>query len=79
MEVCPICNGMIEYIKFCSKCGNKMNILDRIENYYDEYSPYLSYELTDMADGDIPNVCSHFCYCPNCGEKSIISAENIPE
>ncbi|TDT47638.1 hypothetical protein [Fonticella tunisiensis] len=79
MYICPVCNGLIDYIKYCKRCGERMNILDRLENYYDDYSPYLSYELTDMDDGDMYYICSHLGVCPNCGDKEIIGIRNVIE
>lgn len=79
MDICPVCNGLFEYIKYCPNCGTRMNVMDRVENYYDNYSPYLSYELTDLNDGDIGYICSHVCYCSNCGNKERINIRNIGE
>ena len=79
MQICPVCNGMFDYVRNCRRCGSVMEILDRFENYYDDYSPYLSYELTDMNDGDPQNVCSHLSLCPNCGEREIVDIRNMVE
>lgn len=70
---------MIDYIRYCPRCGEKMEILDRVENYYDDYSPYLSYELTDMNDGDIRYICSHISLCRNCGNRDVVGIRNIVE
>lgn len=77
MYICPVCNGLVEYVRYCPVCGEKMDILDRIENYYDDYSPYLSYELTDLNDGDSPHICSHVSLCRNCGYKDNSHIQNI--
>lgn len=79
MEICPVCNGLFEFIKYCPRCGGRMDILDRVENYYDNYSPYLSYELTDLNDGDTRSVCSHICRCQKCGFKDTAAIRNIIE
>jgi hypothetical protein len=79
MYICPVCNGLIDYIKYCPKCGDKMEVLDRVENYYDDYSPYLSYELTDLNDGDVYNKCSHICLCNGCGNRNVVGIRNIIE
>lgn len=79
MNICPVCNGLFDYIKYCSVCGDRMQILDRIENYYDNYSPYLSYNLTDLNDGDVSYICSHVCICPTCGKRDIVGIRNIAE
>lgn len=49
-----------------------MNIKNRVEDYEDNYSPYLGYELTDMNDGDPPNICTHISVCRNCGNREFI-------
>jgi hypothetical protein len=79
MHICPVCNGLIDYMRYCPKCGEKMEILDRVENYYDDYSPYLSYELTDLNDGDINYICSHICLCSSCGNRGVVGIRNIIE
>jgi hypothetical protein len=79
MHICPISNGLMDYIKYCSRCGERMEVLDRVENYYDDYSPYLSYELTNLNEGDSKYKCSHFCFCPSCGTRDIIEIRNIIE
>lgn len=70
---------MVDYMKKCSVCGENMQVLDRVESYYDDYSPYLSHELTDLNDGDSPGICSHMSVCPNCGNKEIIEVNNMYE
>lgn len=77
MYVCPLCNGMVDYIKYCPSCGSRMEIFDRVENYFDSYAPYLNYPLTDLNDGDPPHICSHSAHCPVCGMESIVHVENI--
>lgn len=77
MHICPLCNGLIQYERNCSKCGAPMEVLDRIENYYDNYSPYLSYNITDMNDGDPFDICTHVLVCRNCNNKEILRIKNI--
>lgn len=79
MNVCPVCNGLIDYIKYCPRCNKKMGILDRVENYYDDYSPYLDYKLTDLNDGDPRDVCTHICYCPECDVRQTVGIRSIAE
>lgn len=79
MLICPVCNGLVEYIKYCPICGEKMEVLDRVENYYDDYSPYLNYSMTDMNDGDVSYICSHICYCQRCGNRIVASVNNVLE
>ena len=77
MYICPLCNGIIEFVKFCPVCGQKMDVLDRVENYFDDYSPYLSYEITDMNDGGEKGICTHMSVCRLCGYKTLINIESI--
>ena len=71
MKICPLCNGLAIYEKWCLVCGFRMDIKDRVEDYEDSYSPYLSYNITDMNDGDPPNICTHISVCSNCGNKEM--------
>lgn len=79
MNICPLCNGLVDYIKYCPNCAERMQIFDRVENYYDNYSPYLSYDLTDLNDGDPSSICTHVCYCKNCGYQGVVGVKNIVE
>lgn len=79
MNICPLCNGLIDYIKYCPKCGHKMEILDREENYYDSYSPYLSYGITDKIDGVPENICVHITVCRNCNYIGRAFINNVIE
>lgn len=65
--ICPLCNGLVESIKYCEKCGSVMKDGGRIQDYYDDYSPYLSYNITDVMDGEPSDVCQHIFTCPMCG------------
>jgi hypothetical protein len=79
MDICPVCNGIIDYIKYCPKCKNRMDMLDRVENYYDDYSADLEYDLTDLNDGDPKDICSHICYCPDCKIRQTIGVKYVAE
>jgi hypothetical protein len=72
MNICPICNGLTNFEKYCNHCGSKMEILNRIEDYDDSYAPYENYNITDLNDGDPPNICSHVARCKNCNNKEVI-------
>ena len=73
--LCPLCNGIIEYTKKCSKCGLDMEDKGRMQDYLDNYSPYLNYSITDMVDGEGPNVCKHIFVCPICGISSSVNID----
>ena len=77
MSICPVCNGLIDYVAYCEWCGGRMEIEDRVENYYDDYTPYLSYELTDLNDGDSSQICRHICFCRNCSSQGVVAIRNI--
>lgn len=79
MNICPVCNGLVDYAAYCQRCGERMEIHDRVENYYDDYSPYLSYGLTDLNDEDPGYICSHVCFCRNCGTQGVVAVRNIVE
>lgn len=77
MLICPVCNGLVDYNKKCPLCGSRMEILDRIENYYDSYSADLPYEITDLNDGDPSYICKHIIICPSCGYRDVEGIYNI--
>lgn len=67
--LCPLCNGLKEVVKYCSKCGSLMKDDGRVQDYYDDYSPYLSYVLTDVLDGEPSGICQHIFTCTVCGKQ----------
>jgi Zn finger protein HypA/HybF involved in hydrogenase expression len=75
--LCPLCNGLIEYNVSCSRCSSSMKNGGRIQDFYDNYSPYLSYELTDIMDGEPSNVCQHIFTCPVCGSDSVVNIDKM--
>ncbi|WP_160317173.1 hypothetical protein [Oxobacter pfennigii] len=64
---------MNNYQRYCSKCGTKMEDEGRVQDYYDNYSPYLSYGITDLADGEPPDICQHIFTCPTCNNDDIVN------
>lgn len=57
--VCPICNGLADYTIKCPDCGNRMEARGAIQDYFDDYSPYLDKGITQQADGVEYNRCVH--------------------
>ncbi|HBC92009.1 MAG TPA: hypothetical protein DCZ10_03670 [Pelotomaculum sp.] len=67
MVVCPVCNSLIAVKKDCPNCGRQMIDAGKIQDYYDDYSPYLAQDIYqdgyDCVDGAH---CVHLFACPNC-------------
>lgn len=65
-RICPICNGLQSVRRFCPYCGREMEERGALQEFIDDYSPYLSQELgenlTDTRE------CVHLYYCPSCDE-----------
>ncbi|WP_041720907.1 hypothetical protein [Alkaliphilus metalliredigens] len=64
--VCPICNGLASYVVKCDTCHQGMEARGAIQDYFDDYSPYLSQEITKKNDGVDSDQCVHLFYCPHC-------------
>ena len=64
--ICPICNGIASYVVKCSDCGKQMEARGAIQEYFDDYSPYLDKSITQQVDGVEHNSCVHLFYCSNC-------------
>lgn len=75
--LCPLCNGLSKTNKICSECGNLMEDRGRIQDYYDDYSPYLSYGITDVLDGEPGDICQHIFNCPICGHDKVDNIKKI--
>jgi len=64
VEACPICNGLQNVSKLCPYCGGEMEERGALQDFIDDYSPYLSRELaanlTESRD------CVHLYSCPVC-------------
>lgn len=73
--VCPFCNGIQETNKSCPKCSNTMGDDGPIVNYLDDYSPYLSNDITQLVDGVPHDQCLHLFSCSKCGydERVIVN------
>lgn len=75
MEViCPLCNGLREAEEYCPHCNGIMEDTGSIENYYDNYSPYLDKNITQLLNntGD-PMNCVHLFQCSRCGYDTRIN------
>ncbi|NBI05812.1 hypothetical protein [Senegalia massiliensis] len=76
-EVCPLCNGIQEIIKNCKRCGGDMIDQGPIVDYLDNYSPYLSNDITQLVDGVSKNECTHLFKCKECNHDKRISIQRV--
>lgn len=75
--VCPICNGMASYIVKCSDCGSQMDARGAVQDYFDDYSPYLDKGITQKNDGTECNRCVHIFYCNKCNDDKQVPVNQI--
>ncbi len=75
--ICPICNGFSGYIIKCPDCGSQMEDGGAIQDYFDDYSPYLDKNITQQINGAKHNRCVHLFYCLNCNEDKRITINEI--
>lgn len=74
--VCPVCNAFETLESACPRCQSILEDQGRLENFFDDYSPYLEMEWTKEVNGypDIRNhQCMHYLYCPNCSYEQIVA------
>lgn len=64
--LCPLCNSFVDVLKYCNRCGNIMKDCGMDADYYDDYSPYLGYNITNKEDKMPYYYCTHIFYCQNC-------------
>ncbi len=65
--LCPLCNGLERKVILCEGCGNCMEDKGAIQEYLDDYSPYLDLEITRRVDGVPDDQCLHIFGCEACG------------
>lgn len=72
-RICPICNGMQSSRRYCPHCGRELEERGALQDFIDDYSPYLSQDLgEDLAD---TSQCVHLYYCPACDEDVRLPTE----
>ena len=49
----------------------------RIQDYYDDYSPYLNYSVTDVMDDEPPEICQHLFVCTACYYDEVVNVRKI--
>ncbi len=64
--VCPLCNGIKNMNISCPVCSAKLKDNGPIVNYLDDYSPYLSNDITQLVDGALHDQCVHLFSCEKC-------------
>lgn len=65
--ICPLCNGLKELEEYCPYCNSRMEDTGPIENYFDDYSPYLDKNITQMLNNsEDPMSCVHLFHCTKC-------------
>lgn len=75
--VCPICNSMSSYLFKCNTCGGQMENKGTIQDYLDDYSPYLPLEITQRVDGVGEDKCAHIFYCRECNHHQRIAIDKV--
>lgn len=76
---CPVCNGLREEDAACRYCGSKMEDTGRLENLFDDYSPYREIDHLRMTNGYLDlqqGECMHLFFCNRCNRRDV---RGIPE
>lgn len=77
---CPVCNGVARLNMFCPGCGQIMEDVGMIEDYYGPYSPYDNMDLYEpprfwkLAD-TLP--CVHLFSCSGCGRDKRVGIPQV--
>ncbi len=73
-RICPICNGLQSIPRFCPHCGKEMEERGALQDFIDDYSPYLSQELGEnlLQTKD----CVHLYYCSYCDMDVRVATPN---
>ncbi|WP_066504889.1 hypothetical protein [Abyssisolibacter fermentans] len=74
--VCPLCNSIQDITVKC-ECGSEMINKGPLVDYLDDYSPYLSNDITQLVDGASHNECMHLFYCNNCSKDKRVAVKKI--
>lgn len=75
MNICPLCNGLRNIDIFCSDCGNILEDMGRLMDYFGDYSPYMEIDQMKLVDGyDDYNShqCPHLFFCSLCSKDEIV-------
>jgi hypothetical protein len=72
-RICPLCNGLKEMEVSCPICNSKMYDAGPIENFYDDYSPYLDQNITQAINKEDLHHCVHLFKCSKCKKDKRVS------
>jgi len=75
--VCPLCNGIEKYEISCPTCEGLMVDEGPIVDYLDDYSPYLSRDITQLVDGTASDKCVHLYKCTECSRDKRIEINRV--
>jgi hypothetical protein len=75
--VCPVCNGMKVYLLKCPICGDQMENDGPIQDFLDDYSPYLPISITQQVDGTYQDQCVHVFHCKYCNKNRKFKIQKI--
>lgn len=75
--VCPLCNGIDEAHFNCPLCHSNMVDEGPVVDYLDDYSPYLSKDITQLVDGAAHDKCVHLYKCKHCGYDKIVEINRV--
>ncbi len=75
--ICPLCNGLKKYKIICPQCGSKMIDDGALINFLDDYSPYLSNDITQLVDGVSHDKCTHIFTCKKCNEQKRFKIQRV--
>lgn len=75
--LCPLCNGIENASVRCEICNAQMDDAGRIQDFFDDYSPYLDNDITGLADGVSNDQCLHIFVCPRCGNDCRVAVNRV--
>jgi len=75
--ICPLCNGLFENNYKCEKCHGAVDDVGPIVNYLDDYSPYLSNDITQLVDGVAHDKCLHLYKCNSCDYDKRVEVNRV--
>jgi hypothetical protein len=76
-NICPLCNNLYNIPIPCTRCTEFMKAQGAIQDYFDDYSPYLDYDITSRIDGADKDNCVHLYSCMHCGHDTRISIAKV--